>query len=224
MEPYNAMLMDLQMPVMAGFDATMAIRRIQGRGSLPVIAMTAHAFDEDRLRVLAAGMNDYISTPIDSATQAATLARWVGRPATAPANPPDIPPFLDSPSPATVESISLPGFNVPAALERLFQNEELFLELVRNFARTYRNAVEKISGAIAAGNFGEAELVVHTLRGSAGNLSADELFLVAGNLEKAISRQQQEQIPALIEQLAEVISVPLASASALPPAPPETAF
>jgi two-component system sensor histidine kinase/response regulator len=74
---YAAVLMDCHMPVMDGFEATRAIRRGEGSGHLSIIAMTAGALDEDRQRCLAAGMDDYLTKPVDLAALEATLDRWV---------------------------------------------------------------------------------------------------------------------------------------------------
>jgi two-component system sensor histidine kinase/response regulator len=74
---YAAVLMDCHMPVMDGFEATRAIRKGEGSGHLSIIAMTAGALDEDRQRCLAAGMDDYLTKPVDLAALEATLDRWV---------------------------------------------------------------------------------------------------------------------------------------------------
>ena len=76
---YALVLMDMQMPVMNGLDATRAIRALPGRGELPVLAMTANAFDEDRQNCLAAGMNDHIGKPVDPAVLYRTLLAWLSR-------------------------------------------------------------------------------------------------------------------------------------------------
>ncbi|HEY4068810.1 MAG TPA: PAS domain-containing protein [Burkholderiaceae bacterium] len=73
---YDAILMDMQMPVMDGLEATLAIRK-QGRSRMPIIAMTANAFAEDRQACLAAGMNDHLAKPMDPALMYAALLRWL---------------------------------------------------------------------------------------------------------------------------------------------------
>jgi CheY-like chemotaxis protein len=76
-ERFDGVLMDCQMPVMDGFAATRALRERPELRELPVIAMTAEALAGDREKALAAGMNDYISKPIDVDAVVATLARWI---------------------------------------------------------------------------------------------------------------------------------------------------
>jgi CheY-like chemotaxis protein len=74
---FSLVLMDMQMPELDGLEATLALRQLPGWQSVPIIAMTANAFDEDRNRCLAAGMNDFLSKPVAATLLYATVLRWL---------------------------------------------------------------------------------------------------------------------------------------------------
>ena len=76
-QPYDLILMDVQMPEMDGFAATHAIRQLRGYAQVPIVAMTGNAFDEDREKCRVAGMNDFVAKPVDPDLLYRTLARWL---------------------------------------------------------------------------------------------------------------------------------------------------
>ena len=86
---YDLILMDVQMPVMNGLDAALAIREMSGRSQTPIVAMTANAFDEDRNNCLEAGMNDFLTKPVNPETLYQCLLKWLPRPESANENAPD---------------------------------------------------------------------------------------------------------------------------------------
>ena len=78
-DDYDLILMDMQMPVMNGLDATRAIRALVGRAHTPILAMTANAFDEDRQRCMEAGMNDHIGKPVVPAVLYQVMLKWLSK-------------------------------------------------------------------------------------------------------------------------------------------------
>ncbi|MDH5298677.1 MAG: response regulator, partial [Desulfobulbaceae bacterium] len=132
---YHAVLMDVQMPELDGYQATAMIRNDLGRADLPIIAMTANAMTGDREKCLAAGMNDYLSKPIEGDTLVATLRKWL--PSLATAIPPKrkeedaalLPPGM----PAT-----LPGLDPGTAIRRMEGDWRLYLAALADFCRYYR--------------------------------------------------------------------------------------
>ena len=168
---YDAVLMDLQMPVLDGMQATREIRADPRLAALPIIAMTAHAMLEERERCLAAGMVDHITKPIDPQAMFKTLARWVrprsaGLGAGAVATPK--PAAADAATPAVLPT--LPGLDTAAGLLRVGGNRALYLRLLRQFSDKQADASQRIATALAAGDTASAERIAHTVRGVAGNI------------------------------------------------------
>ncbi len=225
---YDAVLMDIQMPVMDGFTATGEIRKADpGLGELPIIAMTAHAMRGDRERCMAAGMNDYITKPIDTEQLFATLARWIpdGRASREPAG--DISDGRRPPSPPEVHR---PGVDSASALKRLRGNGRLLDRLIRGFCEDFRTAADEVEQALDQGDTDTARRVVHTVKGVAGNLSAFTAMEAALDLETAVRDGETERWPgclarfrAAMEEVAGCASAPSNGGDSGGPASPETA-
>jgi CheY-like chemotaxis protein len=182
---YDAVLMDMQMPVMDGIEATRIIRSNPRFEALPIIAMTANAMASDRILCLEAGMNDHIAKPIDPDQLFGVLLRWIrrdsdGKAAKAPAaaQPAD--------GHAGEAELSIPGIDVRAGLKRTGSNRRRYEILLRKFAEQQADAVAAMKKALSAGDRATAERAAHSLKGAAGTLGANALSEAAAKVETAI--------------------------------------
>ncbi len=178
---YHAVLMDVHMPVMDGLEATRRIRLDPDLARLPIIAMTASVFSEERRLCLEAGMNDQVSKPIDVPQLFATLRRWVG---TMPvAAEPDAAQAELQPSGFPDEA---PGLDLKRAL-RALEGPKQLMRLLNRFREENESLMEQLGEAAAAGNLQLARRLIHTVKGSGGNLGATRLCSAAASLETAMS-------------------------------------
>jgi CheY-like chemotaxis protein/HPt (histidine-containing phosphotransfer) domain-containing protein len=167
--PYDLVLMDVAMPVMDGLDATRAIRALDGPAAkVPVVAMTANALSQDEARCRDAGMDDYLTKPIERANLLAMLSRWLGP--------------LEGPRPVIDEMTiaRLLQEVEPGSLNRLLG---VFLDEARNRATRILAAVARLDAAEA---IAQIEYEAHALKGSAQTFGAATLATRAGNVETAI--------------------------------------
>ncbi|MHA7221257.1 hybrid sensor histidine kinase/response regulator [Arthrobacter sp. RHLT1-20] len=165
---YAAVLMDCHMPVMDGFEATRAIRARDGNGRrLPIIAMTAGALDEDRERCTSAGMDDYLSKPVDLAKLEAVLARWI---------PPVPPPGEGEPVLDPARLTILRALGAPDGHGLLPQAAEAFRQDIQPSLDSLRRALDDGHGEA----LGEA---AHKLKGAAASIGANRAAALCHQLE-----------------------------------------
>jgi len=180
---FDAVLMDIQMPGMDGYEATARIRTQERHVRLPVIAMTAHAVAGFRESSMAMGMNDYVTKPIEAERLYTVLAHWIKL-------DPDravmATPVLAKP----VVGFSLSGVKVDEVLERLGGNKQLLLTLLEKFVSEFEPTPQRLVAAIEQGAFESAALLMHKIRGAAANLSMPELHRTAGELELLLLSSQ----------------------------------
>jgi CheY-like chemotaxis protein len=193
---FDVVFMDMQMPEMDGITATKLLRRDPRLRNLPIIAMTAHALVEDRQHCLDEGMNDHVSKPIDPDALFSTLSRWV-KPR--PTQEKGIA-AIDAGSSDAVTPMDIAGINVASGLRRVAGNEHLYRDLLMRFVLKQAKASEDLSAALANGNNKEAERIVHTIKGVAGNLGIADVQAAALALDTAI-HEGREFIPAMLDTL-----------------------
>jgi two-component system sensor histidine kinase/response regulator len=203
---YDVVLMDVQMPVMDGIEATRVIRSESRFAALPIIAMTANAMASDRDLCLEAGMNDHIAKPIDPDQLVSVLLRWIPR---THSNGAMATPDALAHYPKTQESdrdLDIPGIEVQAGLKRTGGDRRRYERLLRKFVEQQANTVETIRAALAIGDDATAERAAHSLKGAAGTLGVASLSEVAGQAETAIKTHQglEEALQSLSFSLEEV--------------------
>ena len=217
---YDLVLMDMQMPVLDGVSATREIRQWPGCTALPIVAMTANAMQQDKERCLAAGMNDFITKPIEPDELWAALQRWIKPPLAGvqagAASPPVALSDADLPG-------DIAGLDVAAGLRRARGKPTLYLSFLRRFVANQTPVAEAIRAALDRDDWATAERLAHTAKGVAGAIGAAGVQDAAAALERAIQQRQprsrlDERLGAFAAPLTDLIA---ALAAQLPPESPQ---
>ena len=198
---YDAVLMDLQMPEMDGYEATHKIRSKINKESMPIIAMTAHALQSELQRCIDAGMNGVVTKPIDPDKLNNELLRCIRRKTASSEAASSAAMRFEVRAPESIPDI--PGIDVESALNRLRGNQSLFKRLIRDFVTNHSNVFGDIRRALADGDKAVAQGYVHTLKGMAGNLSAIDVFSAAERLEVSIKKNSASGIAEELSKMEE---------------------
>ena len=207
-QSFDLVLMDCQMPVMDGYQATQAIRKLPEFAKLPVVAMTANAMAGDKEMCIRAGMNDHIAKPIEINLLYQTLLR-----------------YLD-PNVTMIDSVRVvakhneadehhvwpehPEIDVDRGLQLVQNSARLYRRILDRFVSGQRNVVKHIRQSMANGKTEDAVRSAHTLKGVSGNLSSNALSNLARDLEHALSTNQEyepllEQLEPLLAQICDAV-------------------
>jgi CheY-like chemotaxis protein len=223
---YDAILMDVQMPVMDGLEATRHIRAWEGSeakptaeaaGRLPIIAMTAHAMTGDCEKSLAAGMNDHVTKPIDPDELFHALVKWI-RPQLVSTKTPSTPAARIDKGPGESSLPErLPGLDLTDGLRRLGGNHKLYTQILRKFHAGYARTDRDIQRLMVDGKDEEALRMAHTLKGLAGNIGAAELQTAAAALEACMKGHEPDAFEPLLNRLTAELDTVIRGLAALEP-------
>ena len=198
---FDGVLMDGQMPVMDGYEATRQLRQIPQLAGLPVIAMTANVMAGDRVKALEAGMNDLIGKPIHVGEMFAIMGRWIRPVVRAGLVAQDAvqAAVLSSPKAsgedeALYQALQQAGVDTVGGLRTALGQVALYRKLLKRFMDGQRDSLERTRAWLAGGQAQEATREAHTLAGVAGNIGAYALMRVAKELEQACRGDGQDPL------------------------------
>lgn len=211
---YDIVLMDLQMPVKDGYEASKEIREDKRFDDLPIVAMTADAMAGVKEQVFEVKMNDYIPKPINPTELYEALVRWIS--------------FKEREHFKVKEDVhtdkaqlkelifeKLIDFNVAAGLDRIKNNLKLYYKLLNDFSKDNYDLAEKIAEHIEKGDIKTAQRLAHTVKGTAGNIGAEKIHFAATKMDYALKNEVKEDYEGLIYKLSEAIKPAIEQVRAL---------
>lgn len=189
---YDLILMDMQMPVMDGLTATRRLRQQEQYKALPIVAMTASVLSGDRAACMEAGMNDYLTKPIEPEQLWSCLQQWIswadqGR---------DMDKMPHDTLP--VDEAGLPvidGLDTETGLKLALDDVNLYRRLLQSFVSGHQGFTHRITAALLQNDAEQAERLVHTLKGSAGQVGASAVAALAQEYEWQLKQARESEAP-----------------------------
>ena len=198
---YDLILMDIQMPEMDGYQATAAIRALekgadapsQTHDRTPIVALTAHATEEDKRKCLEAGMDDFLTKPLQRGDLLQTLSKWLGMTETMsppqPSSRPDLPDH------------GIPPVDFNKAIKEFDGQRELVFTIIQEFSDDINKQVGVMNAALAAGDFETLRKEAHSIKGGAANIHAVPLSQTAKKIEELAKKGDSAEIDQIILSL-----------------------
>jgi signal transduction histidine kinase/CheY-like chemotaxis protein/HPt (histidine-containing phosphotransfer) domain-containing protein len=215
---YDIVLMDIQMPIMDGYDAAREIRKDPVFVQLPIIAMTANALISDQEKCLAAGMNDHVAKPIDTTQLFQKIAHWVKKEQETFSR--KVPLDLTAPHMSANKAFEMNNINsnivaidLETALSRLGGNRKFYDKLLMKFYKNHKHTVKEIRYALESGDFKGAEILAHTIKGAAGNIGAQDVYVDASALEAGLRANKFDEVELLLGHFEHILEQTFTSIS-----------
>ena len=203
-ESFDGILMDCQMPVMDGYQATREIRKKKQYKNLPIIAMTANVMSGDREKTLECGMDDYIAKPIDPENMFAVIAKWITPDKQYNAKKS---PLTKSEPDGNYMLSDLPGIDVPIRMVGSHKKIQFYQRILKKFHNHYNEFEIMFRNSLSDNDMEKAERDAHTLKGLAGTIGALKLQNAAKALEISCKKNDdiEKRLKVLIEELEPVL-------------------
>lgn len=188
-DSYDMILMDMQMPIMDGITATKEIRKNSKYVFLPIIGMTANAMIQDREKCMQAGMNDYLSKPIDPIKLFYMIKKWIPNKKISHKKMKDI-----SEDNFQLVNLNISGLDFEDGLRRVLGKKKSYMNLLRKYVAGQKNTFPQLKEMLAKGEWNDAIRLIHTLKGVSGSIGAIAIQEKADILEAAIKERVSDKI------------------------------
>jgi two-component system sensor histidine kinase/response regulator len=197
---FDLILMDIQMPLLDGYQATSEIRKSYDYDTLPILAMTAHAMAGEKEKSISNGMNEHITKPIDPDLLYTALQKWSKRKEAL-----KTPPAVKHTSVVGVTEdelpTELPGFDIEIAVRQIGGNRKLLKKLLIEFYQDYHSVTESMRTALKENDYSFIHRTAHSLKGVSGTLGAKDIQLAAANLENVTKNERAGECLSHIDHL-----------------------
>ncbi|MBF0444256.1 MAG: response regulator [Magnetococcales bacterium] len=211
---FDLVLMDMQMPVMDGLEATRQIRSQERFQSLPIIALSASAMMDEINRCLEAGMNDHLGKPIDVQQLLDTILKWINREADLPLPNTQFSEntdFATQVTPSSPIDVVYPHLDINKGLNRCQGDLTLYAKLLNRLITNSQDLPESIEELLNNNDFESASRLVHNLKNISGNISSLEVFSIAEELELTLYHRDSEGVFSLLPGLRKALDIAAAS-------------